>query len=683
MKYLYLSLVVVSITLACETAKEMIEETTSSSEFKYETIDIAYMDTSVRPQDDFFMYANGTWVKENPVPSTESVWGSFNELDQANKKKLTVILEEAMKSNAERGSMNQILGDYYASYINMDLRNERGLSPIEPMLARIDKIYSKDQIVGEVSTLHRQGVGTLFRFGIGQDQKNVDKNVIYLSQGGIGLPNKDYYLKEEKKDIREQYVGHMTDMFALTGIEGEQTELMAKQVMEFETKIAKYMMSPAERRDPDKTYNKYSRPDIIRLFEAFNFDSYLNASGVSSFDSLIVGQPDHVINIVRLINDTDLDDWKAYLKWCVINNYAPHLDDNFIKAHFKFYGVVLRGKKEMKPINERAINEITGSRFSELLGKAFVEKYYSEESQQRVNKMVDDLLAVFEERIKSLDWMSDDTKKEALNKLQSIGRKLGYPSKWEDFSDLKFTREDYFDNLMMTERFAYQKNIEKLDEPVDREKWGMPAHLVNAYYHPLLNEIAFPAGIMQPPFFSDKYEDAVNYGRMGMVIGHEFTHGFDDKGSKYAADGSLSNWWTEEDRKLFEGRTKILGNTFEGFCPVEGHCVNPELTMGENIADLGGLTLAYYAYQRTDEYKSGVSRHGFTPSQRFFLAYAQLWKINFTEAELKNRLANDPHSPGMFRVNGPLMNCPEFFKTFNIQEDDPMRNEEGKVARIW
>jgi len=350
---------------------------------------------------------------------------------------------------------------------------------------------------------------------------------------------------------------------------------------------------------------------------------------------------------------------------------------------FDFYGRTLSGKKERKPLNESCIDELTRMEVGELLGKAFVEKHFSKNAQDRVNEMVDNLLIVFKERISNLDWMSGQTKKEALIKLSSIGRKLGFPEKWEDYSSLNFSKDDYVSNVREMNRFSTRKNLEQLNKPIDKSKWGMPAHMVNAYYHPLLNEIAFPAGIMQAPFFDENAEDAVNYGRIGMVIGHEFTHGFDDMGSKFAADGSFKNWWTEEDRKLFEEKTKTLGETYSGFCPLEGHCVNPELTMGENIADLGGLTMALYAYKLTKECKSGEKREGFTPEQRFFIAYAQLWKIKYTDAEMKNRIANDSHSPGMYRVNGPLMNCPEFFEAFSVKEGDKMRNPKQRVAKIW
>jgi putative endopeptidase len=402
-----------------------------------------------------------------------------------------------------------------------------------------------------------------------------------------------------------------------------------------------------------------------------------------TFDSLVVSQPDFIKRTGELIETEEMSIWKDYLLWKTLRHYAGNLSERFVNESFNFYGKILSGKSEMKPLNERAIDEITNKDFGELLGKAFVEKYYSQNAQKRVNTMVDNLLFVFKQRIQNLEWMSDETKKEATNKLNSIGRKLGFPSKWENYSSLDFSSTAYVLNIKAENNYSFKKNLADLKKPIDKEKWGMPAHMVNAYYHPLLNEIAFPAGIMQPPFFDEKSEDAVNYGRIGMVIGHEFTHGFDDMGSKFAADGSFKNWWSESDRTKFEEKTTTLGETFSAFCPIEGHCVNPQLTMGENIADLGGLTMAYYAYALTDEFKSGKVLEGYTPAQRFFISYAQLWKISYTEEEMKNRIANDPHSPGMYRVNGPLKNCPEFFEAFGVKEGAAMRNPQGKVARIW
>lgn len=661
-----------------EDAKEEVVELASQ-----QTIDVDYMDAGIRPQDDFFQFSNGTWIKNNPVPPSESRWGSFNELDESNMKKLTKILEEAMKSSGEQGSMNQILGDYYASFTDMATRNNVGIEAIHNEIHSIKKMNSKKDLVSILAQQHMQGIGSLFGFGIGQDLKDVDNNIAYFGQGGIGLPNRDYYFSEDKAEILAKYEKHIIGMMDFMDYESDDAIKFAKSVVKFEKMLAEKMLPPAELRIPEKTYNKMSKEAMIKRCGNFDFEAYLRMIGCQSFDELVVGQPKFVDMVANAFDKVELEDWKNYLTWQAVNHYAGHLNDQLVNKNFDFYGKELSGKKEMKPLNKRAINEITGMEFSELLGKAFVEKHFSESAKNRVNEMVDNLLIVFRERIEALDWMSSETKKQALTKLNAIGRKLGYPSKWEDFSKLRFTKNDYVGNLKAVSLFSHRKNMAKLNQPVDKDEWGMPAHMVNAYYHPLLNEIAFPAGIMQAPFFSDDYEDAVNYGRIGMVIGHEFTHGFDDMGSKFAADGSFENWWTKADRELFEERTEKLGNTFAGFCPIDGHCVNPALTMGENIADLGGLTMAFHAYKRTKEYKSGVSKKGYTPAQRFFISYAQLWKINYTDEELKNRIANDPHSPGMYRVNGPLMNCPEFFEAFNVTEQDPMRNSSDKVSKIW
>jgi putative endopeptidase len=684
-KYFTTIALIGSIALSCGTKKTAgeTEEVVIIPKTEYETIDESNMDKKVSPKEDFFQFSNGTWCKENPVPDSESRWGSFNELDQANKAKLTIILNEAALNNDVPGSQNQILGDYYSTFINMDNRNAASFQEMTPELDLITRINSKDEIPAVLAELHKNGIGAFFYFGVGQDLKNVEKNIASLFQGGIGLPNRDYYDQEGKIEILKAYESHITRMFDLLGTYDVDSKKATEQVLNFEKTLASAMMLPAEMRIPEKTYNKVSYEKIEALFSPFKFKSYLDKTGIGQLDKIIVGQPDFVQTAGKLYENTDLETWKSYLTWSVINHYAGHLDENFVSANFDFYGKTLKGQKEMKSINDRAIEEITQMEFGELLGKAFVEKHYSDNAQKRVNEMVDNLLLVFGDRIQNLSWMTETTKKEALTKLNSIGRKLGFPDKWEDYSKIGFNNVSYIENYRKAHQFAYNKNIAKLNKAVDKEEWGMPAHMVNAYYHPLLNEIAFPAGIMQPPFFSETYEDAVNYGRIGMVIGHEFTHGFDDMGSKFAADGSFTNWWSEEDRKSFEEKTGILGQTYSAFCPTEHNCVNPELTMGENIADLGGLTMAYHAYTKTDEFKSGISRNGYTPAQRFFIAYAQLWKINYTEAEMQNRLANDSHSPGMYRVNGPLKNCPEFFEAFDVKEGDKMRNPAGKVAIIW
>lgn len=652
------------------------------SKNQYQTIDVSALDRTIKPADDFFVFANGTWVANTTIPASESRWGSFNELEQQNNIKLKTILEDAAKDQGAVGSQNQILGAYYKSFTDLEKRNQLGTAPLTTDLSKIDQIQNASQIQALVADFHRDGIGTLFGYGIGQDLMNVNINVAYMGQGGIGLPNRDYYFEEKYQSILTAYQNHITTTLKLAGLQLDGK--VAADIVALETALAGAMLRPAEMREPEKTYNKQSLAEVSSsLGNNFDFSAYLKAVGSAQPDSIIVSNPAFNTKVAELLRTVDLNTWKNYFKWSLVNHYAGHLNTALVQANFDFYEGVLSGKKEQQPIEEQAIEAITNLEIGELLGKAFVEKHFSKAAQDRVNEMVDNLLIVYRERISQLDWMTDVTKQEALKKLNSIGRKLGFPSKWEDYSMLKFNPETYVANVREMARYSVQKNFAELGKPVDKEKWGMPAHMVNAYYHPLLNEIAFPAGIMQAPFFDERAEDAVNYGRIGMVIGHEFTHGFDDMGSKFAADGSFTNWWTEEDRQLFEEKTKLLGATFEGFCPMENHCVNPDLTMGENIADLGGLTMAFYAYKRTEEFKKQEIREGFTPAQRFFIAYAQLWKIKYTDAEMKKRLATDPHSPGMYRVNGPLKNCPEFFEAFEIEEGREMRNDVKRVARIW
>jgi putative endopeptidase len=661
----------------------VITGTLSFAQTTLTTIDKSYINQKIKPTEDFFLFANGKWIEKNKIPASESRWGSFNELEQNNKSKLKAILIAAQKNLGTKGSQNQLLGDYYQAYMDMATRNKQGFDEIKPDLDLINNIASMQEISAIVAVQHLNGISSLFNFGIDQDLKNINENVTYLSQGGIGLPNCEYYLQENKKPILNAYKEYVSKVFQKFGYSLEESTKNAEILIDFETKLAKSMLTPAEQRIPENTYNKMNKKATFNLFGDFPIASYFEKLNLDAFDSVVIGTPKFVETIANLYSQEDLTNWKIYLTWNVMNSYIGHLGEEFIDLRFDFYGRTLSGKKERKPLDESCIEEITRIEIGELLGKAFVEKHFSKKAQDRVNSMVDNLLVVFKQRIGNLDWMSDITKKQALIKLGSIGRKLGFPSKWEDYSSLNFSSKSYMKNVREMNRYSMRKNLSQLNKPIDKEKWGMPAHMVNAYYHPLLNEIAFPAGIMQAPFFDENAEDAVNYGRIGMVIGHEFTHGFDDMGSKFAADGSFRNWWTDEDRKLFEEKTKMLGETFSGFCPIEGHCVNPDLTMGENIADLGGLTMAYHAYKLTQECTTGIKRDGYSPEQRFFISYAQLWKIKYTDAEMKNRIANDPHSPGMYRVNGPLMNCPEFFEAFAVKEGDKMRNAGKKVARIW
>ncbi|MEZ4937249.1 MAG: M13 family metallopeptidase [Crocinitomicaceae bacterium] len=682
-QYLILTALTASLLVSCGGEKK--EEEKGKGETKEEAKaapmknELSYMDSTIRPQEDFFLFCNNNWIKNNPVPSTESRWGSFNELDEANRAKLRVILEEVAANPGEKGSYNQIVGDYYNSFMNMEKRNELGITPIKEELAVVDGITDKESLVAAITKLHAMGVGTMFGMGVDLDLKNPNINVLNADQGGLNLPNKSFYVDKAKEEIRNEYVMHIDKMFDLAGLgKGK-----GQDVLNFETKIAQVCKSQEEQRIPELSYNKYSKADFAALSPSFSWDAYYEANEIGVFDTLIVGTPKYFEGMEALISKEPIETWKNYLNWCVINNYSDALTQEFLDQDFAFYSTVLKGQKEMKEDWKRAIGDLTHNYISEALGKLFVERHFSENAKNKVNVMVDNIMAAFKERLNDLEWMSVETKERALHKLESFGRKLGFPEEWKDFSGIDISADAYAQNVKNINLFAKKENAEKLGKPKDPKEWGMPPHMVNAYYHPLFNEIVFPAGIMQPPFFDEHASDAVNYGRMGMVIGHEFTHGFDDMGSKFAADGSFSNWWSEEDLEKFKERTEKLGNTYAQFCPFDDVCVQPQMTMGENIADLGGITLAYYAYLKTDEYKKGEKVNGFTPDQEFFIAVAQLWKINYTDEELKNRIATDYHSPGMYRVNGPLKNCPEFWQAFDVKEGDPMRNPSDQAAKIW
>lgn len=637
------------------------------------------MDTTVSPKADFFRFVNGKWVDNTTIPEEEKRWSSFNVLKENNEKKLKGLLEE-MASLEDQPHYKDLIGKYYLSFMDSARRNELGIQPIEPYLKKVQQAQSINDLLAYLS---KHKISIPFGFGIEQDLVKNDQYSPYISQGGLGLPNKTYYFDENKADIREAYKKYITDLFVRIGNEEATATEKMEHVYDIEKRLAQVSMSPIELRQPAAQYNPTATQTFLENNPNIDYKSYFDAIGVKSFDTLIVSQPQFFTKLNELAKNVSLEDWKSYFEFKTINSFAKHLDDETAMLSFGFYQTTLSGVEKRKPGWKRVINELTRKDLGEALGRAFVDQYFSEEAKDKVNTMVDHLEAAFKERLDQLEWMTDSTKQKALEKLASFGRKLGYPEEWEEFESLELNKDDYVGNLIACHEFSMKDNLDKLGKPIDEKEWGMPPHMVNAYYHPLRNEIAFPAGIMQPPFFDATASDAVNYGRIGMVIGHEFTHGFDDMGSKFNAEGAMKNWWTKEDREKFDARAAVLGETFGSFCPFEGICVQPKLTMGENIADLGGLTLAYYAYTKTDEFKSGETVHGYTPSQRFFIAFGQLWKYKIRDEALKEQIATDPHSPGMFRVNGPLMNMPEFFAAFELEASDKMRNEEDKVARIW
>ena len=677
-------LVLGSIWLAsCSTPTGEKTETEETQDTVHAAIRVDYMDTTVGPGEDFYQYCNGSWIKNNPVPSTESRWGSFNELDKLNKKRIGTILERVSTADNKKGTPAQLVGDYYVSYMDSTRRDSLGYQPIKPMLDRIEN-YEGNDYTDLAIELSNKGVSHFINYYVYIDAKNSTRYISYLSQSGLGLPNKDYYEQDRFSDIREKYRNHIARMIKMTGTDSAESEKKAEDIYKFEESLAHYSMSPIEMRNPMARYNPYSKEGLNSEASHMRWNDYFEGIGAKSFDSLIVSQPEFLNGMDSLIAATPERTIKDFLRWKVVDEYASKLSSDFVQANFDFYGTVLNGTEKMKPADERIADELTGGIvISESLGRIYVDEHFSAEAKAEVNKMVDHLFAAYETRLNELDWMSDSTKTKAFEKLNSFNRKLGYPDKWTDFSSLEISHDDYVGNVIACHNFEQRDNYTKLGEPIDKDDWGMPPHMINAYYNPMLNEIVFPAGIMQPPFFDKDAEDAVNYGRMGMIIGHEITHGFDDQGSQYDADGNLKNWWNSEDRKKFEKQASLLGNTYGNFCPFENTCVQPQLTMGENIADLGGATMAYHAYKLTDEFKSGKEKYGMDPAERFFVAMGQIWKNNYRDEALKNRIASDPHSPAKFRVNGPVMHMPEFHAAFETSVADSMALEEEKMARIW
>ena len=654
----------------------------SAQETKEKSLEFDYMDLTVLPKDDFYHYANGTWMKNNPIPEEESRWSSFNVLADENTKTLHNILLEAMKEPGVKGSANQLIGDYYASFMDTNLRNKNNIEPITKYLELISSINDKEDLQEALVLFQNTGISNLFHLYVSQDKKNNELHRVHLYQGGLGLPNRDYYFKEDERSIgiREKYHELIELMFEKDNIDKKANK---DNVYSIEKELAEASKSPVELREVEKQYNPMTLDQLQTLCPSIQWNSFLNERGLKNVDTLIVGQPDFFIKMSELIQKVSLEDWKAYLRWNLIRSTAGLLSMDYSRMSFHFYSTVIRGTKKMKPLWKRGVRAVTSSEIGEALGQAFVEQNFSESAKGMVNTMVDNITLVFEDRINELDWMSDSTKLKANEKLASFARKLGFPDEWEDFSSVDISKDSYASNALNCWKFSVDKNISKFGKPIDRKKWSMFPQIVNAYYNPLLNEIVFPAGIMQPPFFSEQYEDAVNYARMGAVIGHELTHGFDDNGSKFSADGRMINWWTDDDKKKFDERTQKLIDQYNSFEVLENVFVNGKLTLGENIADLGGLTIAYYAYKKSLEGKEQEIINGYTPEQRFFIAFAHVWKNNIRDNALVARIKSDSHSPGMYRVNGTLSNMPEFFEAFNIKEGDPMRQPKDKIARIW
>ncbi|MDZ4666433.1 MAG: M13 family metallopeptidase [bacterium] len=645
-------------------------------------IDLNSIDQSVNPGADFYRFANGTWLKNNPVPASESRWGNFNIVIERNNLVLRQILEEAAANkHAEPGSAKGKVGAFYRVFLDTIKRENQGIKPITGDLEAIHKITDTQKLIENIARFHEKGIRCFFGFYVGQDLKSSTKYISYISQGGLGLPDRDYYFKTDSKSalIRDEYVKYIDGLNQLYGFGSEK---MGAQILAFETTLAKNAMNRTERRNQEKQYNKRSAKQLMDLYPDVNLSYYFQLQNVPSFDSLIVSHPAFFEALNETFKTSSLSDMKLYMRWCLMNGSAGYLDSKIEQQSFNFYSTILTGTKDQKPMWKKGIAAANGI-VGELLGKLFVEKTFSPDSKKRVNAMVDDIVEAFKVRINNLTWMSAETREKALIKLASFNRKFGYPDQWKDYSKLEIKEDSYIENNFRANEFAFNDMVSNLGKPIDRGRWGMNPQTVNAYYSPTLNEIVFPAAIMQPPFFDANADDAVNYGSIGAVIGHELTHGFDDQGAKYGADGNLKSWWTIEDKTKFEEKTKILVNQFNGFYVSDSLHVNGELTLGENIADLGGLTIAYEAYQMRLKKSPGKVINGYTPEQRFFIGFAQIWKNNVRPEALRQLILTDPHSPGEFRVLGTLSNMPQFYAAFGIKDGDKMYRKSEERANIW
>ncbi|MES2426622.1 MAG: M13 family metallopeptidase [Bacteroidota bacterium] len=652
---------------------------------KKKYIDPANMDLSVKPGDDFFEYANGAWVKKNPIPAKQTRWGAFNILAQENTDRLVAILKEASKTAGQpKGSLKQRVGDMYASGMDSLTIEKRGYEPIKSDLERIARIKNTDEVVAEVTYERAHAIASpLFGFGVGPDQKHPNVNIVNFSQGGTSLPDRDYYLKNDARTVKIQnaYKQYIVNLFSLTGTDTKEAVKNADVIFGIEAKLAKAQLSRVELRDPNKSYNKLSVVDFKKLTPHFNWVKLMVDMKTPGQDSVIVGQPDFFKFEDDLVGSTTVDDWKTYLSWGILKGSAGSLSSPFVRASFDFSSV-LSGQKVQTPRNERMSSLIDGS-MGELLGQLYVEKYFKPAAKTYMINLVNNLKGVLGDRIKRLDWMSDETKAKALKKLAAFSVKIGYADKWEEYKGLVIERNDYAGNLRRIGQWRYNFNVSQLGKPVDKHRFNMTPPTVNANYSPNKNEITFPAGILQFPFFDFNADDAVNYGGIGAVIGHEMTHGFDDQGRQYDADGSLHDWWTKADADKFKSRADKVVEQYNTYTVNDTLHVNGRLTLGENLADLGGVNIAYEAFKKTAQGKSNVKIDGFTPDQRFFLSFAQVWRGAARPETAAQLVLVDPHSPGQYRAYGASINMDAWYKAFNVQPGDKLYKKPEDRIKVW
>lgn len=645
----------------------------------------ATMDISVKPGENFYQYANGNWLKNNPLPNDKSRYGAFDKLAEENKQQVKLVIEKAAAANAAKGTINQQIGDFFAAGMDTVAIEKTGLTPINDYLSQIDAVDSKDKLIALIGQLQRLQISPLFYFFAEADMKNSTMVIANLYQGGLGMSDRDYYFDkgERAETIRKAYLVYLQSIWTNIGSDAATALKNSESVLKFETQLASAHNTMLENRDPQRTYNKVDFAGLTSNSPALQWSNLFSAMKIETPKEFNIYQPKYLTQVSNLIESESLDTWKVYLKTHLIREVSPYLPKAFVDARFDFYGKTLSGQPQMEPRWKRVQNT-TSSALGEAIGQLFVQEYFPPQAKARMEQLVENLRIALGERINQLTWMSDTTKIQALEKLAAIRVKIGYPNKWRDYSKLDITRDSYLANVLKSNEFDFEYIANKIGKPVDKEEWGMTPQTVNAYYNPVNNEIVFPAAILQPPFFYLDGDDAVNYGAIGVVIGHEISHGFDDQGSQFDKNGNLRNWWTAEDSDKFKAKTQILVDQFNDFVVKDSIHANGELTLGENIADLGGLSISYQAFQNTLKGKEAPAPiDGFTADQRFYLAYALIWAQNIREAEMLRRVKEDVHSLGEHRVMGPLVNIETFYQAFGIKEGDKMFVPVEKRAAIW
>jgi putative endopeptidase len=655
----------------------------ASSFAQVAAFDVSRMDRSVEACEDFFQYANGTWLKNTQIPASEARWGTFNILADSNNAILKDILENASKNRGKEGSDTQLIGDFYSSCMDEAAINKAGIDPIKGLLKNIDDVKTLKDLQEQIAEMHDAGRPALFSFSAGPDLKDNNLIIVQGFQGGLSLPNRDYYTKDDAKsvEIRARFVEYMTGMFKLLGDSSEAAAASAKTVMDMQTRLANASLTPVENRNPDNRYNKISMTAAQELTPNFGWKDYLDERKVPAVTEVNLAPAKFFREVDAMMKEVPVESWKTYLRWMTVNSAAPFLASQYADAHFDFFNRYLSGQKERQPRWKTCV-QATDSNLGEALGMEYAKRAFTPAAKARMNELIDNLMAAMKDRINGLEWMSAETKKQAQAKLSTFKRKIGYPDVLRGYKGLDIERDSYAKNILRSSEFQVRRNFEDLGKPRDKTRMGMTPPTVNASYSSVNNDITFPAGILQPPFFNFNADDAINYGAIGGVIGHEITHGFDDSGSRFDAEGNLKMWWTAEDRAKFEERAACVVNQFNEYEVQPGLFINGKLTLGENIGDFAGLTVAYHAFKKSLEGKPRPANiDGFTPEQRFFLGWAQVWAGKYTAEAERQQVAGNSHSLPRWRVNGPLANMPEFAAAFNCKPTSKMVRE--KPCQIW